>query len=612
MTGQEKGRSSASEAGPFSLGRGGDHRLSRVFPLVERTFGLDALNRLYDRVCAGPQEEFFDRVLSDLRIECDVAARDLENIPARGPLVVVSNHPFGAVDGIALGAVVRKVRPDVRVMANHLLGRIPELRSSLILVDPFGTTGSESRNRRPLLEALRWLKSGGALLVFPAGEVSHLQIVRGGVVEAPWSPTVSRLIRRTGAAVLPAFVGGTNSAAFHAAGLLHPRLRTAMLPREVFRRSGETLRIRFGTALNSRRMTSLSDRLDDERLAEELRRRSLILAERPAPATSGLRSPKPAHHEPVCEPVPPELITGDIARLPQGQCLAEGGGHRVYIAYAHQAPHVVREIGRLREITYRATGEGTGKSIDLDPFDQTYLHLFVHDAANNAVIGAYRIGPTDKLLAQGGRSALYTSTLFRFEPALVRELNPALELGRAFVRAEYQRSYAPLMLLWKGIAAYVAAHPWYNRLFGPVSISNDYTTTSRELLVRFLQSTCAASELSPLARPRNPFRFRRRRGSDPLPVVHDEHDVDSLLNDLEPDGKGVPVLVRQYMKLGARFVSFNVDRAFGDAVDALMVVDLTKTDRRTLDRYMGRDLAGQFLAHHNLNASQSPTTTSAH
>lgn len=599
MMDQENRTPSAPEAGPFSLAP--HHRLSRLFPLIEKTFALDALNRLHARVRSGPEDEFFDRVLADLQINCDVAQKDLDNIPSKGPLVVVSNHPFGAVDGIALASVIGKTRPDLKVMANHFLGRIPELRSSFVLVDPFGGNESESRNRRPLLQAFRWLTTGGALLIFPAGEVSHLRLDRAAIVEGPWTPTISRLIRRTDATVVPAFIDGTNSSAFHALGLIHPRLRTAMLPREVFRRAGQTLKIRFGAALTSRRLLLLAQ-LDDTQLAQDLRRRSLILRDRPRSATAA-RHPSAANNfKPVCDPVPPDLISSDIARLPQSQCLVDSTAHRVYIAYAHQAPNVVREIGRLREITYRATGEGTGESIDLDAFDQTYLHLFLHDSAANAIVGAYRLGPTDKLLAQHGADALYTSTLFRFQPALLRRLNPALELGRAFVRAEYQRSYAPLMLLWKGIAAYVAAHPWYNRLFGPVSISNDYSTTSRELLVQFLQSARAAHEFSPFACPKNPFRFRRRHSADSLPHLHDEQDVDSLLSDLQPDGKGIPVLLRQYMKLGARFISFNVDHSFGDAVDALMLVDLTQTDPRTLDRYMGRDLAAQFLAHHNHNS----------
>jgi putative hemolysin len=603
MMDQENRSPSAPEAGPFSLAA--NHRLSPLFPLIEKTFALDALNRLHARVRAGPENEFFDRVLADLRINCDVAAKDLENIPAKGPLIIVANHPFGAVDGIALASVMRKTRPDLKVMANHLLGCIPELRSSFILVDPFGGHDSEARNRRPLLHALRWLTAGGALLIFPAGEVSHLRLDRAAIVEGQWSPTISRLVRRTGATVVPAFVDGTNSRAFHALGLIHPRLRTAMLPREVFRRAGQTLHIRFGAALVNRRLASLASQLDDAQLANDLRRRSLILRDRPASITPARPSSAPSNFEPVCAPVAPDLISYDIARLTQSQCLADSSAHRVYVAYANQAPNVVREIGRLREITYRATGEGTGKSIDLDGFDQTYLHLFLHDSAANSIVGAYRLGPTDKLLARHGPAALYTSTLFRFRPALLRQLNPALELGRAFIRAEHQRSYAPLMLLWKGIAAYVIAHPWYNRLFGPVSISNDYSTTSRELLVRFLQSTRAASEYSPLARPKNPFRFRRRNVAESLPHLHDEHDVDSVLSDLEPDGKGIPVLLRQYMKLGARFISFNVDRSFGDAVDALMLVDLTQTDPRTLDRYMGRDLAAQFLAHHSHTLIQS-------
>jgi putative hemolysin len=269
----------------------------------------------------------------------------------------------------------------------------------------------------------------------------------------------------------------------------------------------------------------------------------------------------------------------------------------------------VREIGRLRELTYRATGEGTGKSIDLDAFDQWYQHLFVWDVATQQVVGAYRLGPTDQILGQRGPGGLYTTTLFNFKRELLSRLNPALELGRAFVRSEFQKNYAPLLLLWKGIAQFVCRNPRYKTLFGPVSISNDYQQASRQLMVEFLRSHHLATGLTEMARARNPFR---RHGSCGDSRRLDAADLDEVIAEIEPDRKGVPVLLRQYLKLGAQFISFNVDAAFGHSVDALMLVDLTRTDPRILSRYMGRAEAARFFDVHRqepaaLHAQPAPS-----
>lgn len=570
----------------------------RASPLLDRLFALDGISAIYDRLAPGGTDRFIERALEDLGVSCRIAEKELGRIPAKGPLVVVANHPFGAIEGIALAVLLRKVRPDVRVMANFLLARIPELRELFICVDPFGGDQSASTNLRPLRHAMRWITNGGALAVFPAGEVAHFDLKQRQVVEPPWSTTVAGLVRRSGAPVVPVYFDGCNGPVFQVLGLVHPRVRTALLPRELLNKCGSTLDVRVGTPIMPRRIGEFHE---DHRLIDYLRQRMLLLrhhrcGEDPAaktPPSSGLDR---ASAEPVVDPTDRDVLAREVAQLSENQLMADGGEFRVYLASADDARNVLREIGRLRELTYRATGEGTGKSIDLDAFDRWYLHLFVWDTAGRQVVGAYRLGPTDQLLRRHGPAGLYTSTLFNLKPALTRQLNPALEMGRAFVRAEFQRSFAPLMLLWKGIARFVSLNPRYKTLFGPVSISNDYRHASRQLMVEFLRSNHLATELTPHVRAKNPFRAATHGRNGHLEL--DATDLDEVVADLEPDQKGVPVLLRQYLKLGARFLSFNVDRDFGRAIDALMVVDLTQTEERILGRYMGRGAVRHFLQFH--------------
>jgi putative hemolysin len=581
---------------------------SRLSPVLERVFALDAINAVYDRVADGKSEGFLDRVLDDLGISYRAGEADLSRIPGKGPLVVVANHPFGAIEGIVLTHLLRRVRPDVRFMANFLLGRIPELKDLFICVDPFGSERARSFNVAPIRQAMRWLKDGGALIVFPAGAVAHLDLKHGKVVEPPWSETIGRIVRKAEAPVLPVYFDGANGPLFHLLGLVHPLLRTAMLPRQLMNKCGQTLDVRIGTVLPSRRLNTIEG---DRTLTDYLRQRMMLLRHRKMQALQTPVTP-PAVGLQTMQPITAELDAGmlahEVANLPPRQLIVDGGEQRVFVASAEQIPSLLREIGRLREITYRATGEGTGKPIDLDPFDQWYQHLFLWDVGAKKVVGAYRLGSSDQIIAQQGSAGLYTSTLFDYKPALISRLTPALELGRAFVRLEYQKSYSPLLMLWKGIARFVCLNPRYKNLFGPVSISNDYQLVSRHLMVQFLRSNHLAAEFMGLARAKNPFPLHPR---GVLPKLHlAPEDIDDVVSDLELDGKGVPVLLRQYLKLGARFFAFNVDRGFGDSIDALMFVDLTRTESRILDRYMGREGAAEFLAHHR-RLSESTTGPSS-
>jgi putative hemolysin len=571
--------------------------------LLERGLALDYLNRLYQqRPLDLDCDRFLAYTLDRLGCRYRLVRGDVAAIPASGPVVVVANHPFGAIEGVILAELLRRRRSDVKLMANYLLQRIPEIGHLFIGVDPFAGAGAVQRNMAPMKQALRHLQEGGLLVVFPAGEVAHLDFARGGVVDPPWSASIARLIRRSGASVLPLHIGGKNSPLFQVAGLFNAQLRTAMLPRELVAVKGREVTLAIGDLQTAERMGQFAD---DTAAIAYLRFRTYLAGRvssliSPVTERQIKRSPKP-----LIAAVDPALLAAEVAALPAKALVAEGGEMRVYYAREWRIPQLLREIGRLRELTFRGHGEGSGEACDLDEFDRHYTHLFIWHTARQEVVGAYRLARVDKVLLHHGKQGLYTRTLFKYGKRFLKQLGPAIELGRSFVRSEYQRSYQPLLLLWKGIGGYLVQHPQYRRLFGPVSISADYQPLSQQMMVEFLRQSVGDSEMARLVKPRSPFREERSRlwrlegGAD---HCRDLEDLGELLTALEQDGKGVPILLRQYLKMGGRIVGFNVDADFANVLDALIVVDLTRSDAKLLGRYMGSEEAAAWLALHGVTA----------
>jgi putative hemolysin len=431
------------------------------------------------------------------------------------------------------------------------------------------------------------------------------------VADSEWHTSVARLIEavsRKGVAVstVPAYIHGSNSVLFQILGMLHPRFRTALLARELLNKRSRSVELRIGSPIPH---TKLLEIPTPRERTEYLRWRTYLLAGRrefkprtSLPLLNRGRGPASATVNPA---VDRELLSSEVAVLPEDCRLFRSGDLEVYAAQASAIPTLLLEIGRLRELTFRAVGEGTGKATDLDQFDSTYLHLFVWNSAKREIVGAYRLAGTDVT------SDLYTATLFKYNAGFLRRLGPALELGRSFVRTEYQKGFAPLLALWKGIGAYVARNPRYKTLFGPVSISNQYQMISRELMVAFLERRAALPEMARdwagLVSSRNPFR-RRSRHAMPASEAFDFEDLSDCISDLEPSRAGVPVLLRQYLKLGGKLLGFNVDPKFSDALDGLIVVDLTQTEPRLLERYLGKAEAQEFLKHQTRSPKETYDT----
>ncbi|HLH03811.1 MAG TPA: GNAT family N-acyltransferase [Bryobacteraceae bacterium] len=548
-----------------------DKLVKPLDPLLVRLFFREQLRRSIPRE-EQSAAEFARRLLANLSIGASISAADRARIPRKGAAVIVANHPFGFLEGLLLLDLLERIRPDYRIVANHVLADVAALAERMILVNAFDER-APGENRRAVRRCVEFLEAGGLLVLFPAGEVSHLDWNERAVVDPRWNPAAARFARKAGCPVVPLFFVGSNSPAFQLAGTIHPRLRTLNLLNELCKKSNQQIEIRTGTPVTAATLR----RFENSRAAADyLRARTYLLRNRSAepgekPLRHGFRRARP-----LAPAVAPEVLERELEALPPECLLAQNTEFRVYGARAEQIPETLLEIGRCREQTYREVGEGTGRGRDLDRFDAYYQHILLWHGKDRRVAGAYRLVATPDVLPKRGIAGLYSSTLFRYQPEFFASIGPAVELGRSFVCREYQRHYAPLLLLWKGILAHLARRPECGVLFGAVSMSSDYQPLSRTLLFNFLDGH-VSHDARCWVRPRRAFRQsigtpkHVEQLSRLLPSVE---ELSASLADIEAGGKGVPVLIRQYLKAGGRLLGFNVDRKFANALDVLVMADL--------------------------------------
>lgn len=592
--------------GIFSLAKGRSALFGFAVKPLERLLGLRKLEDAYHKsLCELAKKSgdvnFWENWLDVFNIGCGIDDACFERIPKTGSLVVVANHPFGGIEGMVLASILLRVRPDVKLLVNYLLSTVPELRPYLFNVDPFGTRQAIRKNANALKQSVDWVLDGGVLVVFPAGEVASYNFASKSVIDPKWQTSVAKIIRKTKAHVLPVHFDGQNGWLFQIMGMIHPRLRTAMLVRELLNKQDKNIRVRVGTPIAYSRLEKIED---DEKLLLYLRVRTHILANRETRIADNITDevlPEEEMQE-VIPPVDPAVMESELSALDEKHFLVDSDDYRVIWAHADKIPMVLREIGRLREITFRGVGEGTGKSIDLDEFDDYYIHLFIWQKAKKEIVGAYRLARTDEVLPKYGKKGLYTKTLFRYKSPLLKMISPAIELGRSFVRDEYQRSYSPLMLLWKGIGSYIVQHPECKNLFGPVSISNRYQSFTRKLMMEFLKANNFGEDICRMVKSKFPLQHypvRYWNKEETLSCISSMEDLSEIVAEIETEHKEVPILLKQYLKLGGRLVGFNVDPDFNNVLDGLIFVDVTKAPGRIMQRYMGKQGLKDFMEFHS-------------
>jgi putative hemolysin len=546
-------------------------------PLWEHFAQLRDLQELYEQCQHQNGLAFVEQLLKQLHIKVQFDAAELRRLPI-GAFVAVANHPCGLIDGMVLLHVLGKVRPEVRAVANELLAPLlPHLAAQLVLVNP--ERAAAGRNVPGVRSLLRHLYNDVPLLLFPAGEVAHSNIPFRPAMDSAWNPTAGRLLDAARVPVVPIWLSGQNSTGFSLMGLVHPLLRTARLPAELLNKKGQTIQVRIGQPV----VPAELDRLPAADRLAYLRARVYALGTQAQRRVAALLPPLPV--PPVISETAPALIEADIAALRPSRCLLVSGRWEVYVAKRCEIPNVLREIGRLRELTFRREGEGTQQPTDLDGYDEYYRHLFLYDREKQLLVGAYRLGLGRAILRQYGRRGFYLHSLFRLKRELNLVLRQSLELGRSFVRAEYQRQPLPLSLLWKGIAEYLAAHPEYRYLIGPVSISNRFSAASKAVMVEYLTRHFFDAELAAYVRPRKQFQYKPLDSGEAPDLLQaglsSLQDLQQFISGVEPGGTGVPVLLRQYLKQNARLLGFNLDPNFSNALDGLLMLDARELPART-------------------------------
>ncbi len=511
--------------------------------------------------------DMVEQVLDHLDILCTLPAHDLEQIPAHGPLIVMANHPTGTLDGLALLYAVSRVRRDVKVVTNRMLTHLEPLSSLFIPVDNMG--GRTAKSSFTLME--QHLQNAGVLIFFPAGEVSRP--TRTGIRDKKWHPGFIKLAGKFRAPLLPVSIQARNSLLFYASTLLSPNLSMLLLMQQMFRRRHSRLPVKIGQQIGWHHWYSPT--LSARELAEQCRQHVLRLGK----GLPGVFKTESA----IARPEDRATLKRALAQAERLGITADGKSIYLWQRNGQEEVPILRELGRLREIAFRAVGEGSGKRRDTDRYDDDYLHLILWDDDDLEIVGAYRFMPT----AFQGRDALYSHSLFHYGDDMDEILEHGIELGRSFIQPRYWGRRG-LDYLWSGIGAYLARYPHYRYLFGPVSISGGLPPAARDLLVAFYRLWFPATH--PLATSRRPYPaslpdvLSQFGGED---YVEDLTRLKSLLGNL---GCGIPPLYKQYSELcepgGVQFIDFGSDPAFNNCVDGLVLVDLCYLKASRYQRYI--------------------------
>ena len=517
--------------------------------------------------------EFVERVLAYFNFGYAVSSIDHDNIPAVGRVVIVANHPLGALDALALLRLVGKVRRDVKVVANDLLMHLAPLRPLLLPVDNLGG-GTRRDGIQGISDAL---EKEEAVIFFPSGEVSRAS--PAGIRDGKWKPGFLRLAIKHEAPLLPLYIDARNSVLFYGLSMLYKPLAAVLLVHEMFKQHSKLVRFRVGEPIPARavKSTGLTTKAQVRLVRNHLHRiakgkRGLFATERAIAHPEDRRAIK--------REIDATEVLGQTA-----------DGKRIHLFDSTSDSALLREIGRLREVTFRSVGEGSGQRRDLDGYDPYYRHLVLWDADELEVVGAYRIGEAGPIIARHGVAGLYTNSLFKLHAELVPVLEQGLELGRSFVQPRYWGSRA-LDYLWQGIGAYLKSRPSTRYLFGPVSISNSYPVLAKALVVQLYRTYFG--EETGLAEARNPYRIGSREQEICGRFISGtDYNADFRLvkKQLASLGGTIPTLYKQYSELcepgGVRFLDFNVDTSFQECIDGFLLVEVARIKEEKRRRYIG-------------------------
>ncbi|WP_416306418.1 GNAT family N-acyltransferase [Neptunicella sp. SCSIO 80796] len=513
--------------------------------------------------------EFIEQVLEYFNFSYSAREVEKERIPAQGRIVIIANHPIGSLDGLALLKLLSDIRQDIKVVANQMLMAIQPLHSMLLPVN--NMQGGTAKDCIHNIQA--HLENEGALIIFPAGEVSRLS--PGGVRDTEWRSGFLRIAKAAKSPILPIFMDGKNSPLFYGLSMIYKPLATALLVKEMFKQRSKHLPIRIGELIpyesygNNGITLAQQTKLFKKHLYRIGTDKKSIFQTQKAIAPAENRKELRKAIQRDCELLD---VTPD--------------NKEIYLYQYQGSSPILREIGRLREVAFRAVGEGSNLRRDIDRFDNDYFHLILWDRDELEIVGAYRFGNAKKLVAEQGKAGLYSASLFNYGQSMDPYFEQGLELGRSFVQPRYWGKRS-LDYLWIGIGAFLQRHPDYRYLFGAVSLSNSYPVAAKDLLIQFY--TVYFGSNGQIAESKSPYSLPQGLESSFTGQDY-KKDFTTLKHLLANMGVAVPTLYKQYTELcepgGVQFLSFGVDPDFNDCVDGLVLVDLDKLKEKRRQRYM--------------------------
>lgn len=553
------------------------------------------VNKLYEILKDKQGKDFFDAFVCELGLKYIVFEEDLAKIPKTGPFILVSNHPLGAADGVLMCKILTRIRPDFKIMGNFLLEKIQPLEPYVISVNPFEDRKNLRSSTSGMRAALQHLQNGGCVGMFPAGEVSNRNNKFNEVRDKPWEIPALKLIKKAKVPVVPMYFHAKNSPKFYMASKIHPDLQTLMLPSEMMKKRDEPIRTRIGKPVS---VKVLDDYDTPEELGEFLQNKVYMLKsyyERRSKISELLKLPNlklnfrilkaETRVQNIIDETPKQDLAREISELKKrDKMMFSNGNYEIYFAGYDEIPNIMREIGRQRELTFRAIGEGSNLPFDLDEYDKHYSHLFLWDSEAQKLAGAYRMALGKEVMKKYGIEGFYTSSLFEFDPELQPFFRKVIEMGRAYISQEYQLKPLPLFLLWRGIVHVCLRNPSHKFLMGGVSISNKFSDFSKSLMIEFMRSHYYDAAVAQYIHPKNEFKVRLKDRDKNLFLDGMEADLnklDKIIDDLEPEMR-LPVLIKKYIKQNAKVVSFNVDPGFNDAIDGLMYIRISDLPESTI------------------------------
>lgn len=545
-----------------------------LFKVAKKIVHEDSINQFLTQNAHLKGFEFVDAVLDYFDFDYTVSSSDLQNIPTSGKVVIIANHPLGGLDALCLLRLISQVRKDVKIVANDFLAGFEALNSLLIPIDNYKLRQSKNDIKK-IYEALN---NEEAIIIFPAGEVSRA--TTKGIKDPIWNKGFLNFAQNTNAPILPIFLDAKNSKTFYTISVINKTFSTLLLSHEMFKKKSKRIGIKVGQIIPNE---NIAPKGIDKKFLLNLYRKHLY----------SLKKGKKSFFETQSAIAHPVSRIDLLNELKKSKLIGQtNDGKKIYLYDYTEDSIVLKELGRLRELSFRKVGEGVNKKRDTDKYDIYYQHIILWDENDLEIVGSYRIGNSDFIFKNIGVKGFYSNNLFKYNEDFTPYLKNSIELGRSFVQPKYWGTRA-LDYLWFGIGAYLKNNPNIKYMFGPVSMSATFPTVAKDMMIFYYNHYYGEKE--DLIEAKTPYQYSNNISEikNLFELEDKKKDFKFLKSALANISVSVPTLYKQYSEIaedgGVKFLSFNIDNNFGDCIDGFILVEVEKIKESARQRYIEKN-----------------------